>query len=198
MTASTKNDILNLEELKVLLKMEAKVFNALLKEIKYDTSAVERIYKEYAPSVKLYLSRRYGSQIDVDDIMHEVFFKLMVIDWSKYSEVKSPTSWLNKIADHLALDLLKKRRMEYPLENYEGFSSSFDIDSIIVANDVKSALNQLDRLTAQIIYLHKYEGYKFKDIAAQLSMSSISVRVRASRGYKKLKIICNKNHWDFV
>lgn len=176
--------------------MEAKVFNNLLKEIKYDKSAIARIYEEYAPCVKTHLSSRFGEAIDVDDITHEVFYKLMLIDWSKYKEVKSPSSWLFKIAEHLALDAIKKGRVDY-LDDFESIGT-FDLDKIIIAKDIKAALSHLDKLTAQIIYLNKYEGYTFKDIADLLSMGQIAVRVRASRGYKKLKKICNKFHWDFV
>lgn len=195
LTDFIKSDILKIE-VSNLPKMEAKVFNDLLKEIKYDKSAIARIYEEYAPCVKMHLSSRFGESVDVDDITQDVFYKLMRIDLSKYREVKSPSAWLFKIAEHLAMDAIKKRRDD-ALDNFENIGT-FDMDKIMIAKDVKAALSYLDPLTANIIYLNKYEGYTFKDIADLLSMSQIAVRVRASRGYNKLKKICNKFHLDFV
>lgn len=178
--------------------MEAKEFNERLLKSKYDVSAITGIYEEYVTAVKLHLERRFGNAIDADSMAHEVFMKLMQIDWSKHKPVKSPAAWLFKIADHLALDEIKKRHIDYPLDNYENALCYFDLDDIMIANDVKTALGYLDKITAKIIYLNKYEGYTFKDIAKQLSMGQIAVRVRASRGYKKLEKICNIYHLDFV
>lgn len=178
--------------------METKEFNDLLIKTKYDKSAITRIYQEYAPNVKLHLFRRFGDAVDVDDIVHEVFMKLMLIDWSKYKPVKSPSAWLFKIADHLALDKIKKQHIDYSIEDYEDSFSYFDLEKLMIMEDVKTALSYLDKVTAKIIYLNKYEGYKFNEIAAMLSMKPIAVRVRASRGYKKLEKICNKFHLDFV
>lgn len=178
--------------------MEAREFNDLLNNAKYDKSAITRIYEEYLPAVKLHLERRFGNAIDADDIAQEVFMKLMVTDLSNYEPVRSPSAWLFKIGEHLALDVIKKNHNEYPLENYENSFCYFDVDDILIAQDVKKALSFLDKTTAQIIYLNKYEGYSFKDIATMLSKSQVAVRVCASRGYRKLKKICNKYHLDFV
>lgn len=178
--------------------MEAKEFNCLLKEIKYNKSAITRIYEEYVSEVKLHLTRRFEGAVDVDDITHEVFLKLMQTDWTNQEPVNSPSAWLFKIADHIALDEIKKKNISYSLDDYENSFCYFNVDNLLIAKDIKTALGYLDKLTAQIIYLNKYEGYKFEDIATLLSMKPISVRVRASRGYKKLKKICNKNHLDFV
>lgn len=178
--------------------MEVKEFNDLLIKTKYDKAAIGKIYTEYISAVKFFLSRNYGEVIDVDDVAHEVFMKLMQIDWSKYEPVKSPSAWLFKIADHLALDTIKKKHIDFSLDNYENEFGYFNLDELIIAADVKKALSFLDKVTAQIIYLNKYEGYKFKDIAKLLSMKPVAVRVRASRGYKKLEKICNKFHLDFV
>lgn len=172
--------------------MEASIFNEKLLKIMYDKSVVADLYEEYVDPVTMHVSWRFGGAVDAEDIAHEVFMKLMTIDWSKYKPVESPSAWLNSIADHLVLDKIKSKHIEYPIEDFENYFSYFELDKIMVADDVKTALNHLDKRDAYIIYMNKYEGYTFEDIAKQLSMKPGAVRTAASRAYKKLKKFCNK------
>ena len=178
--------------------MEAKEFNELMGKIKYNKAHIERIYEEYAPAIKMHLSRRFGNAVDTEDVVHEVFIMIMQTDWSGLEYVQTPHAWLYTIADRKALDFIKLKRVDYPLEKYERSLFCFNLDDIMIAGDVKSALGYLENREAEIIYFNKYEGYTFKEIAEFTGLKPENVRVIASRAYKKLKKICNKFHIEFV
>lgn len=174
--------------------MEAKEFNELLGKIKYDLSYVTRIYEEYSTGIKMHVSRRFGNAVDEEDITQELFFKLMQLDWSEQEFVERPHAWLYTIADRLALDSLKAKHDDCPLEKFENSLYYFNLDELVLAKEVKNALSYLDSREAEIIYFNKYEGYTFKEIAEFTGLNPSNVRIIAWRGYKKLKKICNKFH----
>ncbi len=163
--------------------MDAQKFNRLLKKIKYDKSALEVIYNEFSSKLKAYILRRFGKLINPDDVLQEIFLKLLEIDIPNF--VEYPTTWLYKIASNCIVDILRRTHPEEEL--IEEKFAEFEIENTIVNDDVKNALLQLDKESQQILYMHYWEGYRFKEIAISLNLSYSNVRVKASRAYKKLK-----------
>jgi RNA polymerase sigma-70 factor (ECF subfamily) len=60
-------------------------------------------------------------------------------------------------------------------------------DSDEVAKRVRAALAQLPREQRQVIELHWFEELSFAEIAGVVAASAGAVRVRAHRGYVKLR-----------
>lgn len=163
--------------------MDAQKFNRLLRKIKYDKSALEEIYAEFSSRIKAYILRRFGKLISPDDVMQEIFLKLLEIKTPKF--VEYPTTWLYKFSSNCIVDILRRTHPEEQLAE-EKFIK-FEVENTIVNNDLKNALLYLDKESQQILYMHYWEGYQLKEIAIALNLSYSNIRVKASRAYKKLK-----------
>lgn len=158
-------------------------FNHLLQNLKTDKQAVKEIYEEYYPKIIIHLSRRFGKLISPVDIAHDTFLALMSAE--KFSYVEYPTTWLYTMADNKAIDALKHKNKETTLP--ENFSVPFQLDELVLKEDVKKSLRNLDEESQMIIYLHIWEGYSHKEIADFLHLSYANVRTKASRAYDALK-----------
>jgi RNA polymerase sigma-70 factor (ECF subfamily) len=163
--------------------MEAYKFNRLLKNITSDKKATTEIYCEYFPKLILHLRRRFGKLISPEDMAQETFLSLM--SQSEFGYVEHPTTWMYTVADNKALDRIRRFHPELPLEEY--LPDRFDFEELIMKEDVKVLLNELDDVSAKIIYLHHWEGYSHKEIAEILQMSCANVRTKISRAYAVLK-----------
>jgi len=52
---------------------------------------------------------------------------------------------------------------------------------------VEAALAQLPENQREAIVLHRFEGFSFKEIAELLGVTETAVKVRAHRGYERLR-----------
>ena len=164
--------------------MDAQKFNWLIKKIENDKKAVESIYAEFNLKLKAHIQRRFGRLIDPEDVTEDIFLKILRMESRTYIEY--PAAWLYRLADNYIIDQLRGVHQEEEL--FEStISDKFDIDKTVVDIDVKEAMSNLDELSQEILYLHYWEGYSFKELETELALSYSSIRTRASRAYKILK-----------
>ena len=155
----------------------------MLQQIKYDKRAIEEIYCEYFPKIVLHLTRRFGKLISPEDIAQEVFVVLMSME--SFTPVEFPTTWIYRIADNKAIDKIKLKHKEIRLT--ENFAVPFNLDNLIIKEDIKNVLSKLDQESQLIIYLHIWERYTHKEIAKLLHLSHANVRTKISRAYAIIK-----------
>lgn len=163
--------------------MKPQKFNRLLEKMKTDKQALDEIYNEYYPILVLSINRRFGKLVCAEDIAQDVFVSLLNAE--KFEYIEAPSAWLSKIATNKAIDKLKYRREEVPLP--DNYPLPFNLDDLAIAEDVKKSLSVLDKQSQEIVYLHFWEGYSHKEIAAAMNLSPANVRVKMSRAYRKLK-----------
>lgn len=163
--------------------MDPQHFNRLLRRIATDSSAFKELYDAYYSKIKLHVHRRFGKLISADDIAQDVFVSLLTL--KPESDIIYPTTWLMRLADNHATDLLRLRHEEIALT--ENIQVPFSIDNAILHTDLQAVLKHLDPLSQQIIYLHVWEGYSHQEIAEELHITCTNVRVRMSRAYKIIK-----------
>ena len=168
--------------------MDVLQFNRLLHRIGYDRRALEQIYQEYYPKIVLHLRYRFRDRIPHDDVAEEVFLALMCSPPD--GDIASPTAWLMRLADHKAVDLLRKSHGE--VELFETLAIPPPFDEVILRNDVRQQLQMLDAETQEIVYLHIWEGYSLKEISDLTNIGYETVRKKTSRAYEKLKKLFRK------
>lgn len=168
--------------------MDVLKFNRLLRSMGTDRRALEKIYAEYYPKIVLHLRYRYGKLLSPDDVAEEVFLSLMRAP--PQGEVEHPTAWLMGLADHKAVDFLRKLREEEELP--EALAMPPPFDEVILRSDVRQELNTLDAETQEIVYLHIWEGYSLKEISDLKNIGYETVRKKTSRAYQKLKKLFRK------
>ncbi len=162
--------------------MDTQKFNRLLRKISTDSRAFEEIYTEYYSKVKLHILRVFGKLVSAEDVAQEVFLSLLSLNLKE--NIEFPTTWLMRLSENKAKDILRARHEEFELS--EITPAPFRIDSTILRADLNAVIHKLDPASQKIIYLHIWEGYTYKEIANDMEISCNNVRVKASRAYKIL------------
>ena len=165
--------------------MDAKKFNRQLKKVATDKRALESIYEEYYLPMKAHVRRRFGSLVSDEDIAQDVFLKLLSCGDQPYIEY--PASWLYKLADNRAKDVLRASHPEAELS--DRLAAPFDLDKTIVNAEMRRALQTLEEDARYILYLYYWEGYSLKEIAEETGIGYANVRAKVSRAYQKHKKI---------
>ena len=107
-----------------------------------DREAYATLVAHHLTPITAYSQRMIGNPASAEDITQEVFLRL----WLKAAEFDASkarlTTWLHRMAHNLAIDHLRKRQREAPLEGVEGFESAADEETDDPAR-VLQALMQL-------------------------------------------------------
>ena len=147
---------------------------------------VVRLFDLYSNDLYKFAVSYLGSKHDAEDIVQEVFSKLLdkhVSFVNKNERAYLMTMAANKCKDHLKtssrsdVDLESE---EWHLQYYDGFTERN-----------KAVFDELMRLEEQFrvpIYLHYYAGYSYKEISGILRLSEAAVAMRINRGKERLRI----------
>ena len=147
---------------------------------------VVRLFDLYSNDLYKFAVSYIGSKHDAEDIVQEVFSKLLdkhVSFVNKNERAYLMTMAANKCKDHLKtssrsdVDLESE---EWHLQYYDGFTERN-----------KAVFDELMRLEEQFrvpIYLHYYAGYSYKEISGILRLSESVVAMRINRGKERLRI----------
>ena len=146
----------------------------------------DEIYKEnYQLVYKYLLSLTHNEDIS-EELTEETFYKA-IINISKFKNNSKLSTWLCKIARNLWIDEIKKR---------DKFVEIDDKD-VIVTEDVFlekeermqlfKAIQKLDSLTRDVIYLKIKGDLSYKEIAEIMNTTETWVRVTFYRGKEKIK-----------
>ncbi|MDD4291755.1 MAG: RNA polymerase sigma factor [Clostridia bacterium] len=154
-------------------------FNRLIKRIKKDQRAFEKLYGFYFHRIVMYITVRYGKSI-ADDVAQAFFLKLLTIDIE--TKIDFPTSWVYKVCDNLAKTYLRTNPEYKELTEMED-ASEFR-DEYLYA---KEGLDQLGKSDRKIVYMHLWEGYSLIEISMLLGQSYDIVRKRYSRSLRTLR-----------
>jgi RNA polymerase sigma factor (sigma-70 family) len=156
--------------------------------IQGDSQAFDALFQRYSQPIHGYLLRMVGSQAAADDLVQTTFLSLVrARDRFKPGAAFKP--WLYAIATNAARDQHRRRRPEEPIE--EGASG--EVSDSLSRNDpferaaVRAALEQLPENQRVPIVLHRFEGLSFAEVAEAVGASEAAVKVRAHRGYERLR-----------
>ncbi|RJO71886.1 MAG: RNA polymerase sigma factor [Myxococcales bacterium] len=156
-----------------------------------DSEAFDELFARYAPILLRVMRRQLPREADAHDLVQETFLQLHRArhDFKLDARLKP---WLFTIAINLKREHFRrqKRRPETPLDLETGHEPSVeahDIEHDDEARRVQEALGRLNDDQREVITLHWMEGFSFPEIAAMVGASLSAVKVRAHRGYEKLK-----------
>lgn len=133
---------------------------------------------------------------DAEDIAEDAFVKTL----EKIDTIKKPnefTSWISKVAENKAKDLIKKSKPTYMGEDFEYTTDDPNSDQSALPENVAESNENID-LYKQLIskltdnqrtalVLNRIEGRTFKEIAEMLGRSESTVKSRVHLGEEKLK-----------
>lgn len=155
-----------------------------------DEQAFVCLYDRYVQQLALFLRRFVRDQALADDLLQTTFLSF-VRARGRYVATAGVRAWIFSIAANAARDALRRRgvRREEPLgpdiERLEGPSAAMRDPAMTRA--IEDALRQLPPDQAEAVLLHKLHGLSFPEVAVALGTSVGAAKVRAHRGYQRLK-----------
>ena len=153
-----------------------------------DREAYASLVAQHLSPIQAYSQRMTGNPASAEDITQEVFLRL----WLKAAEFDASkarlTTWLHRMAHNLAIDQLRKRQREAPLEGVEDFESAADDETHDPAR-VLQALMQLPERQRSALTLTYYQDLSNREVADIMGLGTRAVEsllVRARSALKKI------------
>jgi RNA polymerase sigma-70 factor (ECF subfamily) len=156
-----------------------------------DERAFDALFEHYAPTV-LRLGRRHlGSEEDARELVQQTFLRLHGAR-RDYKPDEPLHPWLMTIVMNLVRDHWRRRRRKpsTTLEHEPAaplVEEGASIERRQRAEELHAALGSLSASQREVIELHWLQERPFAEVARVLGITVGTARVRAHRGYAKLK-----------
>jgi RNA polymerase sigma-70 factor (ECF subfamily) len=154
-----------------------------------EQAAFEALFARHAGRVQGFLSRMVRDGPLAEDLLQTSFLSVIRAR-GRYEPGTRFAPWLLTIAANAARDALRRR------QHVEAYSKERDLSPESVPPGVgdpgmrrrlEDALQQLHPDQREAVILSKVEGWSFEEIASMRGISVGAARVRAHRGYEKLR-----------
>ena len=154
-----------------------------------DASAFEALFVRHAARVHAYLRRMVGPTAAED--LTQVTFLSVVRSRDRFVRGARFRPWLYAIASNAARDQLRRARFEQPTDTGELPETAAEdvLPDPALEKAVQGALAQLPVQQREAILLHRFQGFSFGEIAEALGLTESAVKVRAHRGYVRLRTL---------
>jgi len=164
-----------------------------------DEDAFAVLYDRYAPQLELFLRRFVRDRALAEDLLQTTFLSV-VRARGRYTPLTGLRAWMYAIAGNAARDALRRRGAR-PEQSYDpallsdlaaappDSDPTFAVSDPNMARAVDEALQQLPREQREAVLLHKMQGLSFPEIASALGTTVGAAKVRAHRGYQRLKVL---------
>ncbi len=164
--------------------------------------ALETLYDRYAPRA-LGLAFKILKDRDLaEQVIQDAFWRV----WRSAAQYEpsrgSFSTWLFTIVHNLAIDQLRRRRSELPLddpqqaETLEAQLTGTDVTETVSqqlrAEEIRAALKTLPEAQRRVLELAYLEGFSRREIAQQLHEPLGTVHTRARLGLEKLRQILDR------
>jgi len=153
-----------------------------------DAAGFEALYQRYAGVLRCYLARIVRSQSGADDAV-QLAFASVIRSRGRFTRGARVKPWLYAIATNAARDQLRRHRHEEHASSETLDAQSVDprVADHGLERRVHQALDQLPAAQREAILLHRWEGLSFSEIAEATGVSETAAKVRAHRGYERLR-----------
>ncbi len=140
------------------------------------------LYARFRSPLERYFTKRVFEKGDVDDLVQEVFTRLL--SRSERVQMEEPEAYVFQIAANLLRDrsrrdiVRKSASGRFAEENGDSFEAITPERVLLAKQQVaklKDALAELPERVRFVFLLHRYEGMKYREIAQHLGISVSSV-----------------------
>ena len=156
-----------------------------------DKTAFPILFQRYAPTLQGIMRRDIRKTQDADELVQDTFLHLHRAAKS-FQPDRKLRPWLMTIAFNLKREYFRRkgRRPEAPL-NLDGRNDPSEEPRILerrhAQRQVTRALASLSDSQRDVIEMHWFAGLSFPEIAEAVGASLSAVKVRAHRGYEKIR-----------
>lgn len=154
------------------------------------TAEIIQLYRESSPELLAVLQRKLGNRMEAEEVAQDAFEKLC--DLSNYDDVKDLRRYFFTMANRLALNLLRRRRIErgYLTSQYGSVDQEQDLDPEVVLyhrqklDRTRAALMGLPAKTREIFLMHRFQGRTYLEIAREFRLSIKSIEYHMNKALK--------------
>lgn len=155
-----------------------------------DQRAFDVLFARYHAPLLAFLTRWVGTKAVAEELVQTTFLSF-VRARGRFDRGASVRPWLYAIASNVAKDHLRRRRVdelttdgELPLNAASAEEPARDAG---LARRVQDAVDKLPESLRGPVVLHRFHELPFSEIALILGISETAAKVRAHRGYAKLR-----------
>lgn len=155
-----------------------------------DARAFAVLVRRHTPMMRAYARRVLNATDEVDDVVQDAF----ITAWQRLPELAEPSkvkSWLMRITSRNAVDRLRRRRPQAPIEDHEhdlvdtrAPETIAESTSQVAALD--EALRALPDAQRECWVLREIGEYSYDEIADELGIPASTVRGLLARARKHL------------
>lgn len=157
-----------------------------------DERAFGVLYDRYAPKLEIFLRRFVQDRTLAEDLLQTTFLSF-VRARGRYVPTVGVRAWIFAIAANAGRDALRRRgtRREDALGPGVGdlASEGPPASDPALARAIENALGQLTAEQREAVLLHKMHDLSFPEVALAMGTSVGAAKVRAHRGYQRLKAL---------
>lgn len=157
-----------------------------------DAEAFTELFTRLAPQLLRLFRRDLWRPQDAEELVQETFLRAHRAS-ADFDPAKPLRPWLFTIALNLKREYIRRkaRRPEAPLELDGRRDPSYESDAMDkrdAAKQVQKALDALPDDQREVIELHWLAEMPFSEVAHTVGASLSAVKVRAHRGYKRMRL----------
>jgi RNA polymerase sigma-70 factor (ECF subfamily) len=154
---------------------------------------IETLYDRYGERLYHYLTIILGSRLDAQDVLQEVFCRLMKNAW-RFRLVRNPAGYAFRMARNEAFRFLNKRKrtdsdnighFKLPEAIADALQGGSREDAALAAE----ALAEIPEDQREVILLKIYEDLTFREIASACGISPHTAASRYRYGMEKLRVL---------
>jgi len=137
------------------------------------------------------------SEAEAQDVVQEVFIRLWT-DRGKLEHVLNPKAYGTMIIRNSCIDIIRKNTKVRKEELSETIAAPPEDDGSPreKLKAASAAIRELPEIQQQIITMRAYRKMEFEEIAKELGISQVNVRVQLSRARKRLKELMETNYYE--
>ncbi|MGQ0508225.1 MAG: RNA polymerase sigma factor [Myxococcaceae bacterium] len=152
--------------------------------------AFDALFARYSRPVHAFLARMVGNPALAEDLTQTTFLSV-VRGRGRFQSGARFRPWLYAIATNAARDALRRHRPE-ELTSHGALPSDAAAQEVPLRDpglekQVRKALDQLPEAHRTAILMHRFQNLSFAEIAEAMELTESAVKVRAHRGYERLR-----------
>jgi RNA polymerase sigma-70 factor (ECF subfamily) len=165
-----------------------------------DGSSFAMLLEKHQPAVQGYLYRRVRNRAIAEELAQEVFLRVYRAR-SSYEPTARFKAWLYQIASHLGANSRRDRRREVahdPLDDRRPHRPALQVPDrgasieerllfAVKCREVREAVAELPDKQRAAVWMHKFGGKEYADIARELDLSESAVKSLMFRAHEKLR-----------
>lgn len=171
----------------------------MARHVRGDATAFPLLHARWAAKLRNLFVRGGLRGDDANDMVQQTFLQLHRAR-ADFREGSSLRPWIYTIALNLRRQLTRRqlRKPEQPIDDAEEVGRGLDDDEVDIdaqldaqvdGRHLRAAMSRLPEAQREVIMLHWFEGLSFREVAAIVGATPVAVKVRAHRGYARLRAL---------